>query len=92
MFLAKLNTLHLPLRPYVLITTNNSSNVTYESARQLGADFIMSKHKADYSAQYVIEFIRMIQHTLLTRQPSNTENLTEEDQFEKNLPAITRRV
>ena len=92
LFLAKLNTLQLPMRPYVLITTNNSSNVTYESARQLGADFIMSKHKADYSAQYVIEFIRMIQHTLLTRQPSKTENLTEEDLFEKNLPLYTRRV
>ena len=92
LFLAKLNTLQLSMRPYVLITTNNSSNVTYESARQLGADFIMSKHKADYSAQYVIEFIRMIQHTLLTRQPSKTENLTEEDLFEKNLPLYTRRV
>lgn len=92
LFLAKLNTLQLSMRPYVLITTNNSSNVTYESARQLGADFIMSKHKADYSAQYVIEFIRMIQHTLLTRQPAKNENLTEEDLFKKNLPLYTRRV
>ena len=92
LFLAKLNTLQLSMRPYVLITTNNSSNVTYESARRLGADFIMSKHKADYSAQYVIEFIRMIQHTLLTRQPSTVENVTEEDLFEKNLPLYTRRV
>lgn len=92
LFLAKLNTLHLSMRPYVLITTNNSSNVTYESARQLGADFIMSKHKADYSAQYVIEFIRMIQHTLLTRQPSIVENLSEEALYEKNLPLLTRRV
>ena len=91
-FLAMLNALNLPLRPYVLITTNNSSNVTYESARGLGADFIMSKHKPDYSAQYVIEFIRMIQHTLMNRKPSMTENLCEEDQFEKNLPLYTRRV
>lgn len=92
LFLAKLNTLRLSMRPYILITTNNSSNVTYESARQLGADFIMSKHKADYSAQYVIEFIRMIQHTLLTRQPSKTESLAPEDLFEKNLPIYTRRI
>lgn len=92
LFLAKLNALQLSLRPYILITTNNSSNVTYESARQLGADFIMSKHKPDYSAQYVIEFIRMIQHTLLSRQPSNPENLSEEDLYEKNLPVFTRRV
>lgn len=91
-FLAMLNALNLPLRPYVLITTNNSSNVTYESARGLGADFIMSKHKPDYSAQYVIEFIRMIQHTLMNRKPSMTENLCEEDPFEKTLPLYTRRV
>ena len=92
LFLAKLNTIMLPMRPYILITTNNSSNVTYESARQLGADFIMSKHKPDYSAQYVIEFIRMMQHAILSRQPSNPELLKEEDSFEKNLPAYTRRV
>ena len=92
LFLAKLNTLMLSMRPYILITTNNSSNVTYESARQLGADFIMSKHKPDYSAQYVIEFIRMIQHAILSRQPSAIENPSEEDQFEKNLPLYIRRV
>ena len=92
LFLAKLNTIMLPMRPYILITTNNSSNITYESARQLGADFIMSKHKPDYSAQYVIEFVRMMQHAILSRQPSGTELTVEEDSFEKNLPAYTRRV
>lgn len=92
MFLAKLNALKLSLRPYILITTNNSSNVTYESARNLGADFIMSKHKPDYSAQYVIEFIRMIQHAILSRRPSATQNEPEEDSYEKNLPLYTRRV
>ena len=92
LFLAKLNTIMLPMRPYILITTNNSSNITYESARQLGADFIMSKHKPDYSAQYVIEFVRMMQHAILSRQPSGTELPVEEDSFEKNLPAYTRRV
>ena len=92
MFLAMLNALNLSLRPYILITTNNSSHVTYDYARNLGADFIMSKHKPDYSAQYVIEFIRMIQHAILNRKPSNTEVLSEEDSFEKNLPLYTRRV
>ena len=91
-FLAKLNALNLSRRPYILVTTNNSSNVTYESARSLGADFIMSKHKPDYSAQYVVEFIRMIQHAILSRRPSTTENISEEDSYEKNLPAYTRRV
>ena len=91
-FLAKLNALNLSLRPYVLITTNNSSNVTYEFARTLGADFIMSKHKPDYSAQYVIEFIRMIQHAILSRRPSVTQDFSQEDSYEKNLSLYTRRV
>lgn len=92
MFLAMLNALKLSLRPYILITTNNSSQVTYESARDLGADFIMYKHKPDYSAQYVIEFIRMIQHAILSRRPSATEVLSDEDSYEKNLSLYTRRV
>lgn len=91
-FLAMLNALNLPLRPYILITTNNSSNVTYESARSLGADFIMSKHKPDYSAQYVIEFIRMIQHAIMNRKPTATEIMPVEDNFETNIPAYTRRI
>lgn len=91
-FLAMLNALNLPLRPYILITTNNSSNVTYESARSLGADFIMSKHKPDYSAQYVIEFIRMIQHAIMNRKPTTTEIMPVEDNFETNIPAYTRRI
>lgn len=91
-FLAKLNALNLSLRPYILITTNNSSKVTYESARDLGSDFIMSKHKPDYSAQYVVEFIRMIQHAILSRRPSVTTDLSEETCFEDNLPLYTRRI
>ena len=92
MFLAMLNALKLSLRPYILITTNNSSHVTYESARDLGADFIMSKHKPDYSAQYVIEFIRMIQHAILSRKPSVAPNISDENSYEANLPLYTRRV
>lgn len=92
LFLAKLNALSLPVHPYILITTNNSSNVTYDSARRLGADFIMSKHKPDYSAQYVIEFIRMMQHAILSRQPAPEEIPQEDDSFEKKLPLFLRRI
>ena len=50
--------------PYILITTNNSSAVTYEAARQLGADFILSKHQNDYSAQSVVEFLRVLKYVI----------------------------
>lgn len=94
-FLTKLKELQLSRCPYILITTNNCSNLTYVSARQLGADFIMSKYKSDYSAQNVVEFIRMIQPTLLTRRDSAPISLPEESHSKetaKNIPFYTRRI
>lgn len=58
--LNELKQLTLPVFPYILVTTNNSSPITYESARKLGTDFIMSKHQSDYSVKNVIEFIRIL--------------------------------
>lgn len=60
LFLSELKNLELPRRPYILVTTNNASNITLEQARNLGADFIMAKYETQYSAQYVIEFLRMM--------------------------------
>jgi len=63
-FLNALSALDLPIQPYVLVTTNNTSTVTYEQARQLGADFIMAKNQADYSAENVVEFLRSLKGAL----------------------------
>lgn len=78
----------LPKKPYILITTNNSSVVTYESARQMGADFIMSKHQADYSEQNVIDFLRMM-HQVIQKNRTKAEmaRVTTEspDQYNKRI-------
>jgi two-component system, response regulator, stage 0 sporulation protein A len=66
-FLQELQYLLLNSLPYILITTNNSSSVTYELARQLGTDFIMSKHQDDYSAKNVIDFIRLMKPVIESR-------------------------
>lgn len=47
----------LTKRPYVLITTNNSSQTTYHAVRRLGADFILYKHQEDYSPKNVAEIL-----------------------------------
>lgn len=60
LFLQELNTLSIPFKPFILITTNNSSTITYDYARQLGADFIMSKHQEDYSEKSAIDFLQMM--------------------------------
>ena len=65
-FLAGLKKLQLPFRPYLLVTTNNSSPITLEQARTLGADFIMAKSNSEYSARYVIEFLRMMKPTIFS--------------------------
>lgn len=71
LFLMNLNQLALSIRPYILVTTHNVSEVTFESARHLGADFILAKYESGYSAEYVVEFIRMIKTTLLNRNSAH---------------------
>ena len=66
----ELKLLHLATLPYILITTNNSSQITYESARQSGADFIMAKYQEDYSAENVITFLRMMKTVIHGRRLS----------------------
>lgn len=71
LFLTELKELSLPKQPYILITTNNSSTITFESARMLGADFILAKYESGYSAQYVIEFLRMMRNVILKHSSSS---------------------
>ena len=58
-FLSELKDMNIPFKPYILVTTNNSSEMTYEMARHLGADFIMSKHQQDYSEKNALLFLKM---------------------------------
>ncbi|MBQ9673208.1 MAG: response regulator [Ruminococcus sp.] len=58
--LNKMKKLSLAKLPYILVTTNNSSAITLETARNFGADYIMSKHQQNYSEQSAIDFIRML--------------------------------
>ncbi|MCL2051374.1 MAG: response regulator [Lachnospiraceae bacterium] len=65
--LNELKQLDIRKTPYILITTNNSSPITHEITRQLGADFIMSKHQNGYSAKSVVEFLRIMKPTIYNR-------------------------
>lgn len=79
-FLAELRKTELLHKPYILVTTNNSSNITYEQARSLGADFIMSKHEKQYSPKGVVEFLEIIRETILsTNKPSETQVVVSEE-------------
>ncbi len=81
-FLAAVKQLALSPSPYLLVTTNNSSQTTHEAARSLGADFILTKYEADYSAQYVIDFLTMMLGTLKPAHPNTmTSTHTEQTKF-----------
>ncbi len=86
-----LRQMSLDTNPYVLITTNNSSALTYESARQLGADFIMSKHQADYSAKSALDFLRMLKPIIHSRiQAASPDHATTEPPDVKHKRILSR--
>lgn len=70
-FLSRLHDLTLDKLPYILITTQNTSNVTLEAARQLGADFIITKYEKNYSGQTPIELLRMMRNAILRHSSNN---------------------
>lgn len=63
-FLGDMKNLYPPVCPYVLVTTHNISAVTHDNARQLGADFILVKSQTDYSAERVVDFLRVLRGTI----------------------------
>lgn len=84
--------LQLDINPYMLITTNNSSNTTFEFARQLGADFIMSKHQQDYSEQSVLNFLKMMKSVIKSRKKSLSTASPTTEAPEMHRKRITQRI
>lgn len=70
--------LFLSKKPYILVTTNNSSTRTYETARSLGADYIMSKHQEGYSPKSVLDFLRIMHPTIKNTQKADATINTKE--------------
>lgn len=69
------------IKPYVLITTNNSSNTTYEFARHLGADFIMYKHQEDYSEKKVVDFLYAMKSILKKQQSEIVQDINNNPEY-----------
>ncbi len=93
-YLQGLKALSLPRNPYILITTNNSSIITLEQTRNLGADFIMAKYESEYSAQYVIEFLRMMKATIFSAasvSSTDSPDIISDDQRDRRLTQRIQR-
>jgi DNA-binding NarL/FixJ family response regulator len=87
-----LRQISLSVLPYILITTNNTSAITYDFARQLGADFIMSKHQADYSAGNAIDFLRMMEPVIRSRNGTEAPSHTTTESPETRNKRIQARI
>lgn len=91
--LKELKGLALSAPPYILVTTNNSSTMTYELARELGADYILSKHQENYSEKYVINLLKMFKSTIKNRAKhavlADVSDMKSPEYYEKR---ITQRI
>lgn len=67
-FLKHLKESQISDSPFVLVTTNNVSEITHETARKLGADFIMTKNQEGYSAKSVSEFLKVTKSVILNHR------------------------
>lgn len=94
-FLMDLHRTPPPIFTYILVTTNNISRITHEQARQLGADFVMLKSQADYSAENVIEFLRalkgMIHESRKKSMASNRADILSPYEAKKKLSTLAVR-
>ncbi|MGN1138041.1 MAG: sporulation initiation factor Spo0A C-terminal domain-containing protein [Ruminococcus sp.] len=99
-FLMELNKLNLPKKPFVLVVTNNISTVTHNAARNLGADFVITKNQNDYSVEMILNFLLTLEGTGVTLDSPKTGKLVSEfksgidyiekmqDQINKELDSI----
>lgn len=87
-FLADLNSLNLDMKPLVIITTNNLSKRTHNTARKLGVDLIFCKTQKDYSPETVINSFIMLRSSLYCDTPIsivNKTNLETKEDCEKRI-------
>lgn len=85
-FLKEVKSINIAIIPYILVTTNNSSQTTYNIVRQLGADFIMYKHQSDYTEKGAVDFLRMLKDIIHNNQQNaNMQNSPD------NSPILTKK-
>lgn len=91
-FLAQLQSLYLTHEPYILVSTQNSSQLTLEAARLLGADMIITKYEIGYSADYVVKTISLLENVMHKTTLTDSSNVPESPtEYEHKLRARIQR-
>ncbi len=81
-YLIYLEDYNFKVKPYILVVTNNVSQVTQAVARNFGADYIIVKSQSDYSVDMVINMLRSVISSIPDMNPS----------FPTSSPAIKKRI
>ena len=91
-FLQELRNLNPKPFPYILVTTNNTSSVTHESSRRLGADFLMVKSQRGYSAQGAVDFLRALKEAIFETQKRRNFSSNQADSPDQVRKRLIQRV
>lgn len=67
-FLEKLSTTFGMYKPFILVTTHNTSELIYKQVRALGADFIFQKYSKDYTFKSPIDFLLIMKNTIINNR------------------------
>lgn len=89
-FLHSMREMKLSAPIYVLVTTNNISQMTHDSARKMGADFIMLKSQEDYSAENVVTFLISLKNVIQSNKKTAIDSNHEESHQHKQQRFATR--
>lgn len=86
-FLKKLKTADVSPLPYMLVITGSEDPLTHKVARECGADFIMAKSMSDFSAQSVVDFLKIAKTVISSRKAhqASTESAPSAELEEKRL-------
>jgi len=81
--LDKLRSTVLYPKPYIVVNTNNSSKITRDTAKMLGADYTFAKWQLGYSPKMVINQLLLVLPAILGKEDEPPIPLTEDQLVNK---------
>lgn len=91
--LKELKTSDLLVMPYILVVTHNVSNVTLDIARNLGADYVMSKFQKDFTEKSVLDFLMVLKDTIINSKDSKgVSDTVYEETVKEHKEVIKKRI
>ena len=91
-FLTMLDKADIPYKPFVVVTSNNSSKMIVEYVRSLEIGYYVSKHKEDYSEKAVLDMLVSMKDTIQGSHKKVDKVYDDKDSEEKKEKRIRRMI